>query len=88
MLSFHVKFVQTDRWTTVKQYAPDLWMRGIKTSILQKYEISNCISYSCTGVSCSKTINQQLRNPEEDGRIKNITCDTKKTQLFPNSVYN
>ena len=38
MLSFHVKFVQrdrwihrqTDRWTTVKQYAPDLSIRGHK----------------------------------------------------------
>ena len=34
MFSFHVKFVQTDRRTdgrtTVKQYAPDLSMRGHK----------------------------------------------------------
>ena len=30
MLSFHVKFVQTDRWTTVKQYAPNLSIRGHK----------------------------------------------------------
>ena len=34
MLSFQVKFVQTDRWTdgrtTVKQYAPDLSIRGHK----------------------------------------------------------
>ena len=30
MLSFHVKFLQTDRWTTVKQYAPDLSIRGHK----------------------------------------------------------
>ena len=28
MVSFHVKFVQTDRWTTVKQYAPHLSMQG------------------------------------------------------------
>ena len=27
MLSFHVKFVQTDRRTMVKQYAPDLSIR-------------------------------------------------------------
>ena len=40
MLSFHVKFVQTDRqmdgWTdrrtTVKQYAPDLSIRGHKNT--------------------------------------------------------
>ena len=34
MISFHVKFVQTDRRmdrrTMVKQYAPDLSMRGHK----------------------------------------------------------
>ena len=30
MLSFHVKFVQTDRRTTVKQYAPDLLIQGHK----------------------------------------------------------
>ena len=34
MLSFHVKFVQTDgltdRQSTVKQYAPDLSIRGHK----------------------------------------------------------
>ena len=28
MLSFNVKFVQTDRRTTVTQYAPDLSIRG------------------------------------------------------------
>ena len=37
MLSFRVKFVQTDRWTdertTVKQYAPDLPMWGDKKPI-------------------------------------------------------
>ena len=40
MLSFHVKFVQTDRqtdrWTTVKQYALDISMRGHK-----KYHLNN-----------------------------------------------
>ena len=30
MLSFHAKFVQTDRRTTVKQYATDLSIRGHK----------------------------------------------------------
>ena len=33
MLSFHVKFVHADRRTTVKQYAPDLSIRGIKISL-------------------------------------------------------
>ena len=37
MLSFHVKFVQTDRridrWTMVKQYALDLSIRGHKNDI-------------------------------------------------------
>ena len=32
MLSFHVKLVQTDRRTMVKQYAPDLWMQGHKNT--------------------------------------------------------
>ena len=38
MLSFHVKFVQTDtptdRWTTVKQYAPDLSIPGHKNVLI------------------------------------------------------
>ena len=42
MLSFHFKFVQTDRWTdrrtTVKQYAPDLSMRENKN---EKVEDTN-----------------------------------------------
>ena len=38
MLSFHVKFVQADRQTTVKQYAPDLSMRGHKKSGRKSYE--------------------------------------------------
>ena len=28
MFSFHIKFVQTDRRTAVKQYDPDLSIRG------------------------------------------------------------
>ena len=56
MLSFHVKFVQTDRWadgqmdrlTMVKQYAPDLSIRGHKKtdSIILRYRrlISNDIN--------------------------------------------
>ena len=40
MLSFHVKFVQTDRRTTVKQYAPDLSIRGHKKGVEQALEIS------------------------------------------------
>ena len=42
MLSSHVKFVQTDRWTDrqtmVKQYAPDLSIRGHKKLI---YTVKN-----------------------------------------------
>ena len=30
MLSYHVKFVQTDRRIAVKQYASDVLMRGLK----------------------------------------------------------
>ena len=34
MLSFHVKFVQTDRRTdNVKQYAPDLSIQGHKKAL-------------------------------------------------------
>ena len=36
MLSFHVKFVQTDGRTTVKQYALDLSIRGHKNEICFK----------------------------------------------------
>ena len=42
MLSFHVKFVQrdrrTDRRTTVKQYGPDLSMRGHKIFADNKFK--------------------------------------------------
>ena len=42
MLSFHVKFVQTDgrtdeqmdRWAMVNQYAPDLLMQGHKNDVI------------------------------------------------------
>ena len=41
MLSFHGKFVQTDRWTdrwtTVKEYAPILRYGGIKIKFDMKY---------------------------------------------------
>ena len=33
MLSFHVKFVQTDRRTMVKQYVPDISIRGHKKTL-------------------------------------------------------
>ena len=33
MLTFHVKFVKTDGWTKVKQYAPNLYMGGHKKSL-------------------------------------------------------
>ena len=39
MLSFHVKFVQTDGRTTVKQYAPDLSIQGQK----MQFELSPLI---------------------------------------------
>ena len=45
MLSFHVKFVQTDRqmdrWTMVKQYAPDLLMQGHKKKKKKKENDDN-----------------------------------------------
>ena len=33
MLSFQIKFVQTDRQTAVKQYAPNLSMQGHKNVV-------------------------------------------------------
>ena len=45
MLSFHVKFVHTDKRTdgrtTVKQYAPDLSIRGNKKKTLVKTEVKS-----------------------------------------------
>ena len=40
MLSFHVKFVQTDRRTIEKQYAPDLSIQGHKnlTTLQRNYK--------------------------------------------------
>ena len=38
MLSFHIQFVQTDRRTMVKQYAPDLSMPGHKKVPGSKYQ--------------------------------------------------
>ena len=44
MLSFHFKFVQTDRWTTVKQYAPDLsniYLNRLPNSLLLDNHINS-----------------------------------------------
>ena len=41
MLSFHVKFVQTDRRTIVKQYVPDLSMRGHKNGSCERKSIQH-----------------------------------------------
>ena len=41
MLSFYVKFVQTDRQIMVKQYAPDLSMRGLKNNIKNDQSYNN-----------------------------------------------
>ena len=50
MLSFHIKFVQTDRWTdrltTVKQYAPDLLMQGHNNDF-NTYRVSERDTPSC-----------------------------------------
>ena len=39
MLSFRVKFMQTDKQTTVKQYAPNLSIQGHKNELDSKVEI-------------------------------------------------
>ena len=46
MLSFHVKYVQTDRWTdgktdNSKLYIPDLSMRGHKNTVGKAETTSN-----------------------------------------------
>ena len=46
MLSFHVKFVQTDGWTdwqTVKQYAHDLSIRWHKNDLMIDYTNDICL---------------------------------------------
>ena len=59
MLSFHVKFVQTDRqtdgWTTVRQYAPDLSILGHKNDINSNQSIES------TGVAFVMEANEKLR---------------------------
>ena len=57
MLSFHVKFVQTDRqterWITVKQYAPDLSMRRHKNS-----HLICCMRFFFFQEKCTKSLSQ------------------------------
>ena len=59
MLSFHVKFVQTDRqtdgWTTVRQYAPDHSILGHKNDINSNQSIES------TGVAFVMEANEKLR---------------------------
>ena len=53
MLSFHVKFVQTDRWTTVEQYAPppDLSIRGHnKQKAIAKKLSKQELRFMCTAL--------------------------------------
>ena len=60
MFSFHVKFVQTDgqtdgwmdRWTMVKQYAPDLSIRGHKNmdNKVQPFPLYIKLGDTCTCV--------------------------------------
>ena len=61
MLSFHVKFMQrgrrTDRWTTVKQYAPQSFDTGAyKVIDLSKFKI-NWIQILRLGVDLAKIKN-------------------------------
>ena len=58
MLSFHVKFVQTDRRTMVKQYVPDLSMGGHKnTQTLSMIDPSS----DCIHVLCCLTLIYEVR---------------------------
>ena len=62
MLSFHVKLVQTDRRTTVKQYAPDLSIGGVggghkkfhKFEIYEKTMLKSTACLSKTRISSKK----------------------------------
>ena len=50
MLSFHVKFVETDRWTTVKQYAADLLMLGHEN--MDPYQLNKLHKLTWVGTIC------------------------------------
>ena len=41
MLSFHVKLVQTDRQTMIKQYAPDISIQGHENKLCSMKRIFN-----------------------------------------------
>ena len=64
MLSFHVKFVQTDRRTTVKRYVPDFRCRGIKINIyyIPSSEILEFPSVINFDIITSDDINFHCRN--------------------------
>ena len=68
MLSFHVKFVQTDRRTTVRQYAPDLSIINIikKDASVQHFALfTQCflafprtvLSFKIQFAICKKNLN-------------------------------
>ena len=64
MLSFHVKFVQTDRRTTVKQYAPDLSMWGHKNCLQKKYVIyprKHLATLACTTQTLLYSVTRQQK---------------------------
>ena len=73
MLSFHVQFVQTDRQTdrltTVKQYAPDLSIRGHINTQESIYKVS-CRLYKTN--SCPFQNEDNIINPFSDFLCHNI----------------
>ena len=70
MLSFHVKFVQTDRRTTVKQYAPDLSIRRHKKVPLY-LDQDSCKNHT------SKSLNIQWWNNQSSCKVNNIASCMK-----------
>ena len=65
MLSFHVKFVQTDRWTTVKQNAPDLSIQGHRKNIMEVPKLQQKSLHLQMALSSNKRAKMALdRSPD------------------------
>ena len=73
MLSFHVKFVQTDRRATVKQYAPRSFDMGVIKKKKKKKK--------------KKTEDPVQLEPRTTGlRVKHFTTEPHRTSLEPLKV--
>ena len=88
MLSFHVKFVQTDGWITVKQYARDLSTRGHKnvSGDCHKEYVCTANKYKLiwTAQTLSLCLWVRIIN-EEDQNLQQVIrhySSTRKLKLF------